>query len=679
MPKFGQQRLIWQNKPVPQGAAKPASAGASGVEISSAGLDSAIDKQKQEHLKDYYEQLRLQRTAKEHANFLNELNSWQHPPQVEKSRTGNVSEAENKANYLKRHAVLSSAFLEDLGPGRFRVNFFVNGIHNELAEKKVGAADMLPPNAMSISIKRANGTSIEKAVRMQNPATKRIGYFIKNSDGSLEYAAVHTGDEITILETREIKGNPFDDQVVKDEHDQIFHEGAMKENVMEVPEMDRTDVGRGTHGALASLNRSIGLVGTTMGNMPSQKPTGSPGNGPLPASSSDGLLKPRDSAETGGSLVDIAKGYAAASAKGDNRFREGFQNIDGLKGGRLGCAYVASTILKDAGYLDQIYDNVDATANALKAKDWQTIDSNQQPEAGDVVVWTPLPITVTTSGDTMGGHKHIGIYIGNGQVVDNNAGWNDPRGGTNKKGDALRGGPRVGPLNRVMGMGPDGKPIPRKIECFLRPPRVLQRLDRGGEGNAPASVNTPPLGYVDRKSNAGSGETFRPNKSTGENTSSGVENSNKYPELGRIQRMDASAINRKTGRWRPMIEQACNNADLANLVQAIMDVESSGGKPNAIGRNNNGTVDRGLMQLNSKFYTNPNIMDPATNIRTGANALAGNLRRFNGDVGMAVAAYNCGHAKRDPNSHELIGIPSRTQDYVQKVLSRYVALGGRIS
>jgi soluble lytic murein transglycosylase-like protein len=103
------------------------------------------------------------------------------------------------------------------------------------------------------------------------------------------------------------------------------------------------------------------------------------------------------------------------------------------------------------------------------------------------------------------------------------------------------------------------------------------------------------------------------------------------------------------------------------LAQAIARAESDY-SPNVV--SSAGAV--GVMQLMPDTAASlgvSDIHDPRQNIDGGVQYLKQMLTTFNGDVSMAVAAYNAGpQAVKNYN-----GVPpySETQGYVQKVLSYY--------
>ncbi len=86
------------------------------------------------------------------------------------------------------------------------------------------------------------------------------------------------------------------------------------------------------------------------------------------------------------------------------------------------------------------------------------------------------------------------------------------------------------------------------------------------------------------------------------------------------------------------------------LLRAIALTESAM-DPRAIHRNTNGSVDVGLMQINSRWFPrlaemgiqSDDLWNPCTNIHVGAWVLAGEIRRF-GYTWQAIGAYNAGPA-----------------------------------
>jgi hypothetical protein len=111
----------------------------------------------------------------------------------------------------------------------------------------------------------------------------------------------------------------------------------------------------------------------------------------------------------------------------------------------------------------------------------------------------------------------------------------------------------------------------------------------------------------------------------------------------------------------------------AALLHAIIDTES-GYDPQAVSER--GAI--GLMQIlprTGQRFGVRRLEDPAENLRAGASYLRWLLSRFDGDVSLALAAYNAGEGAVLRYGRRVPPFPE-TRNYVRKVLAGYTRLRG---
>lgn len=311
------------------------------------------------------------------------LEQWDQTGDVEKIRTAGVSQEDNRDNYLKRHQLLSAEFLkknENSKDLKLKIDFK----NNELAEWRVGLADLLPPNVKRVRLRRADG-SVAVGVRAQNPETKRFGYYEETDlkSGKFTYLACHTGDSCEPIETYTVKNEELGDTNTYREHIEIFTNDAAKESSSDPYETDN----------YTAKNRE--QTTPEQVRTDAQKERQQIQQEVAPTSTEAEQTIRKKIVEAAQKRVDIV----------DANFR-----TNDVAGGKLACAKVITTILKEAGFVDRINLNVDGTMADLKRKGWT--ESTEKAEPGDVVIWDAFPGRK---------HKHIGIAINETEAVNNSS------------------------------------------------------------------------------------------------------------------------------------------------------------------------------------------------------------------------------------------------------------------
>ncbi len=121
--------------------------------------------------------------------------------------------------------------------------------------------------------------------------------------------------------------------------------------------------------------------------------------------------------------------------------------------------------------------------------------------------------------------------------------------------------------------------------------------------------------------------------------------------------------------YASLIQRAAERHRLDELLlAAVIEVESAfdAGAVSPVGA-------LGLMQVmpsTAELYGYNEALSPASNVEVGARHLSRLLDSYNGDLELALAAYNAGSG----NVRRFNGVPPfrETRSYVRKVLSRYV-------
>lgn len=125
---------------------------------------------------------------------------------------------------------------------------------------------------------------------------------------------------------------------------------------------------------------------------------------------------------------------------------------------------------------------------------------------------------------------------------------------------------------------------------------------------------------------------------------------------------------KRAQHYMPMIERIANRHGVAaRLVRSVISVESCF-DPHAV----SSVGARGLMQLmpsTAKHFGIVDLFNPKANLEAGVRYLAQLLKRYDGNLRLALAAYNAG-----PGAvHKYGGVPPypETKNFVRRVLAGY--------
>ena len=131
------------------------------------------------------------------------------------------------------------------------------------------------------------------------------------------------------------------------------------------------------------------------------------------------------------------------------------------------------------------------------------------------------------------------------------------------------------------------------------------------------------------------------------------------------------------GRYQREIQSAATMSGLDPALLLAVVQEESGGDARAV--SSRGAL--GLMQLMPSTAQELGVahpLDPAANLRGGARYLAQMLRRYDGRLDLALAAYNAGPSAVD-RAGRAIPPYAETRRYVDRVTARLGRLGGDVN
>ena len=146
--------------------------------------------------------------------------------------------------------------------------------------------------------------------------------------------------------------------------------------------------------------------------------------------------------------------------------------------------------------------------------------------------------------------------------------------------------------------------------------------------------------------------------------------------ISAAQTTASSANSYTSGELDSIFEEAANSYGVSSIILKSIAKAESGFNPSAV--SNAGAV--GIMQLmpsTAAALGVSNSYDARENIMGGAKYISQLLSNYQGNISLALAAYNAGSANVDKYG----GIPpfTETQNYVKKVLSYMEEFGSAVS
>ena len=146
----------------------------------------------------------------------------------------------------------------------------------------------------------------------------------------------------------------------------------------------------------------------------------------------------------------------------------------------------------------------------------------------------------------------------------------------------------------------------------------------------------------------------------------GLKNIKKSKESGSpVEISPSSGSIERLQKFEDLINDASSRFDIdKNLIKSVIMTESAANHKAV-----SSAKAKGLMQLMDSTATDmgvKNVFDPKQNINGGAKYLAQMIRQYDGDLKLALAAYNAG----PKNVQKYDGVPpfEETKNYISKVL-----------
>ena len=379
-------------------------------------------------------------SEEEKNKFYQELSQYDKEGDLYSIQTANLKHEQVLKNPNLRQAKLSAIFLEQLSGSKYKLDFK----NLDYISLNLNLTDLLPPQVKAVDIYDEEGNLLFKnATREIHEGEQNFYAASKEDPNKKEEIFLRSGFQIEMTKT-----NPKLTEIQKlqeeMEVEKLFQKQLLKTETKKVAEFqDREldpinkpqqkiyeDIRRQVtptswkdlfNGNSEALKPLITLILTLISSLTSIFPKQNSQKTNLdtnqPSTSSPEFSKEN--------IIKIARSHVNSTA---------FRGPE-VAGGSVACALVASTIRKQSGALDSVEYSVDGAERALLRKGWKRHSSPGLP--GDVVIWGPTPSSVK-DGITVKGHRHIGIMLEDGKVIDNNSklktpiestlNYNNPRG-----------------------------------------------------------------------------------------------------------------------------------------------------------------------------------------------------------------------------------------------------------